>query len=227
VVYKNRVPSVSITTPVNNPTFAVGSTVTIGALPYDPDWTSGKLEFFNGATKLGEQVIASTLAGTAYNFNLTNVVAGTYNITVKATDDMGEAGTSSIATFTVTGNTCTVQAWNIATAYNGATRVSKNGTVYEAKWWTQGNDPITNSGTWDVWKVIGACNARIGDIAPVIESAAYPNPFTLNGEVVLSNAATSTAGEINTTFETSNLVSGIYVVQIIAGNDVITYKVAK
>lgn len=247
VVYKNRVPAVTITTPVNNPTFAVGSTVTIGALPYDPDWTSGKLEFFNGATKLGEQVIASTLAGTAYNFNMSNVALGTYNITVKATDNMGESGTSSIATFTVTGNTCTVQAWNIATAYNGTTRVSKNGTIYEAKWWTQGNDPLTNSGTWDVWKVIGACNARLGEEATIVENNAYPNPFTntltvtatvnavtaqvsilnLNGEIVLTNAETSNVGVINTTFDTSNLVSGIYVVQLIAGNEVITYKVSK
>ncbi|UTR08579.1 carbohydrate-binding protein [Alkalihalobacillus sp. LMS6] len=32
-------------------------------------------------------------------------------------------------------------------------QVTVDGKLYEAKWWTQGEDP-RNSGQWDVWKKI-------------------------------------------------------------------------
>jgi chitodextrinase len=245
VVYKNRIPSVTITSPVNNPNFNVGATIPISFLPYDPDWTSGKVEFFNGTTKLGEQLISGVLNGTAYTYNLSGLVAGNYNITVRATDDMNESGSANVS-FTVGNSVCSVPAWSPLTAYNGATRVSKNGTIYEAKWWTQNNDPLTNSGQWDVWKIIGACNARLAEIESKV-NVAYPNPFNnilnvsatvnsslaqvyllnLNGEVLFTNQVASIDGNITCVFETANLVSGIYIVKIVAGNDVTTYKVVK
>ncbi|WP_348945862.1 carbohydrate-binding protein [Chitinibacter sp. FCG-7] len=44
--------------------------------------------------------------------------------------------------------------WESASVYNGGQRVSYNGTVFEAKWWTQGDNPA-QSGEWGVWKRIG------------------------------------------------------------------------
>jgi chitodextrinase len=240
IVYRNRVPSVMITAPTNNATYPVGSNIAITTLVYDPDMTSGKVEFFKGATKIGESTVSP------YSFTINNATAGAYAITAKVTDDMGESATSTIVNVSVANNTCSVPAWNSTTAYSTGNRVSKNGTVYEAKWWSQNNDPITNSGTYDVWKVIGACNARLS--AQSSSSAvAYPNPFTdalvfeapvnaasalvsivdLNGTVVLSNNVAAANGIINTTFETSSLQSGIYIIQIVTDNDVITYKVSK
>jgi chitinase len=51
-------------------------------------------------------------------------------------------------------------AWSSSTAYSGGATVSENGVNYQANWWTQGNDPATNSGatgTGEPWTSLGAC----------------------------------------------------------------------
>lgn len=42
-------------------------------------------------------------------------------------------------------------AWDAATVYTGGDQVSYQGQGYQAKWWTQGDDPA-KSGQWGVWK---------------------------------------------------------------------------
>ncbi|OGV18755.1 MAG: hypothetical protein A2X47_01010 [Lentisphaerae bacterium GWF2_38_69] len=44
--------------------------------------------------------------------------------------------------------------WSASETYIGGDKVSYNGHNYEAKWWTQGENPA-NSGQWGVWKDIG------------------------------------------------------------------------
>ena len=41
-------------------------------------------------------------------------------------------------------STCAA-AWSASTVYTGGQTASENGTNYVANWWTQGNDPATNS----------------------------------------------------------------------------------
>jgi chitinase len=53
---------------------------------------------------------------------------------------------------------CSAPAWNATTAYVGGTTVSFNGHTYTSKWWTQGEEPDTHSGQWDVWIDKGACS---------------------------------------------------------------------
>ena len=51
-------------------------------------------------------------------------------------------------------------AWSSSTAYNGGAVASENGINYVANWWTQGNDPATNSGasgSGEPWTSQGAC----------------------------------------------------------------------
>lgn len=53
-----------------------------------------------------------------------------------------------------------VAAWSATTAYSGGNAASENGTNYVANWWTQGNDPATNSGaigSGQPWMSQGAC----------------------------------------------------------------------
>lgn len=60
-------------------------------------------------------------------------------------------------------------AWNAGTAYNGGDTSSKNSTNYQANWWTQGQDPATNSGpggSGQPWTSQGACT---GDGTTVID----------------------------------------------------------
>ncbi len=49
--------------------------------------------------------------------------------------------------------------WNASTVYTAGQRVSYNGAVYEAKWWTQGETP-TNS-EWGPWKRLGVAQTPL------------------------------------------------------------------
>lgn len=83
-------PTVSITAPTDGATFLAPASITINANAADSDGTVTKVEFFNGATKLGEDTSAP------YSFAWSNVATGTYSLTAKATDDM-TATTTSVA----------------------------------------------------------------------------------------------------------------------------------
>ncbi len=76
-------PSISITSPVNNATFTEPAAITIEATTSDSDGTVTKVDFYNGANYLGSD---STLP---FAFTWTNVPAGNYTITAKATDNSG------------------------------------------------------------------------------------------------------------------------------------------
>ncbi|QJY41120.1 hypothetical protein HND97_12515 [Vibrio cholerae] len=34
----------------------------------------------------------------------------------------------------------------------------KTNTAYQARYWTQGNDPVSHSGQWDAWQILGQCD---------------------------------------------------------------------
>ncbi|MDB5257883.1 MAG: hypothetical protein JWM14_2578 [Chitinophagaceae bacterium] len=172
IAYKNRLPNIAITAPASNSTVTPGSAVNITTLASDVDGAVAKVEFFNGATKLGEATAAP------YSFSIASAVAGTYSLTAKATDDLGQSTTSPVVTVNVVANTCTVAAWSSTPAYTVGNRVSKGGTVYEAKWWTQNEDPVTHSGQYDSWKVIGPCNARLSATESLNTVTLSPVPFS-------------------------------------------------
>jgi chitinase len=179
----NNAPVATLTSPANNATFAANATLSLTATATDSDGTVAKVEFYNGTTLLGSDATAP------YAFTWTNVPAGTYSLTARATDDKGATGSSAAATVVVGGGGCTVTAWAAATVYVGGNRASRNGNVYEAKWWTQGEDPALKSGPDDVWKLIGPCGAAARSTAADPESrpvaVVYPNPVRAGGEVTL------------------------------------------
>ena len=61
----------------------------LAATASDPDGTVSKVEFFNGATKLGEDTTAP------YSFTWNSVTAGNYTLTARATDNQGATTTST------------------------------------------------------------------------------------------------------------------------------------
>lgn len=85
----SNVPVVSITSPVNNVSYSAPASVLIKANATDADGTIAKVEFFDGTTKLGEDAISP------YTFDWIDVIAGTYMVTAKATDNLGYATTSA------------------------------------------------------------------------------------------------------------------------------------
>lgn len=81
-------PVVSIISPVNNATFTAPATIAILADASVPNGTIRKVEFFEGAVKLGEDSI------TPYSFSWTGAPAGDYSLTALAT---GSSGASSLS----------------------------------------------------------------------------------------------------------------------------------
>jgi hypothetical protein len=82
-------PVVAITSPTGAESFTAPAVIRITANATDADGTISKVEFFNGTTLLG------TSTTSPYSFTWNNVAAGTYTITVKATDNSGLSTTST------------------------------------------------------------------------------------------------------------------------------------
>jgi Bacterial Ig domain len=94
----NQVPTVSITSPANNASFAAPANITINANAADADGTISKVEFYNGTTLLGTDTTSP------YFYAWSNVAAGTYSVTAKATDNKGAVTTSIAVSVSVSNN---------------------------------------------------------------------------------------------------------------------------
>ncbi len=92
----NKLPSVSISSPANNATFAAPASITINASASDTDGTIAKVEFLSGSTVL------NTDTTSPFSYTWTGVPAGTYSLTAKATDNSGGVKTSTAVNVTVT-----------------------------------------------------------------------------------------------------------------------------
>ncbi len=85
----NQPPVVEITSPANGAIYYTGENVLITATASDPDGSITKVEFYSGASKLGED------ATSPYEYNWVNVQSGNYILTCKAIDNLGLLTTSA------------------------------------------------------------------------------------------------------------------------------------
>lgn len=173
----NQNPTASITSPANNTSFTAGTAINIAATAADADGTVAKVEFFQGATKLGEDT------SSPYNYNWTNAAAGTYALTAKATDNQGGAGTSTVVNVTVTGGSgnCASTPQYVENGGYAAGSVVKNaGGQYECKGypysgWCNGAAWAYAPGTgtyWaDAWIFKASCNAGAREAQPKQDAA--------------------------------------------------------
>jgi alpha-tubulin suppressor-like RCC1 family protein len=95
-IIPNSPPAVTLTGPSPGATYSELANLTLSADAFDSDGVIQKVEFFNGATKLGEDLSAP------YSFEWLNVIGGTYNLTAKATDNAGAKTTSGVVGITIT-----------------------------------------------------------------------------------------------------------------------------
>src|SRR5690606_3275697 len=91
----NKLPLVQLTSPLNNARFNQGVSVTLSASASDSDGSITKVGFYNGNTLLGEDT------SSPYSYSWTNLKAGNYTITAKATDNRSGVTTSAAITITV------------------------------------------------------------------------------------------------------------------------------
>ncbi|MDB5256777.1 MAG: Carbohydrate binding family 6 [Chitinophagaceae bacterium] len=185
----NQSPSVTLTAPVNNATANAPATIAIAAAASDADGTISKVEFYSGTVLLGSD------ATSPYTYNWTNVAAGTYSITAKATDNKGASSTSAAVTVKVNTIVITNPCTNIAayaenSGYVAGSKVKNAGNQYQCKpypyagWcngaaWAYG--PGTGAYWTDAWTLVGSCSAgRLSGETSTDESlmSNAPNPFT-------------------------------------------------
>lgn len=88
-------PNVSITSPVEAESFTAPASITISATATDADGSVSKVDFFNGQTLIGSSL------SSPYTFIWTDVAAGSYTLTAKATDNSGLTSSSIPVNLTV------------------------------------------------------------------------------------------------------------------------------
>jgi Bacterial Ig domain/Calcineurin-like phosphoesterase/Calx-beta domain len=93
---ENAPPTISITSPANNASFAVGSTITINANAADSDGSVTQVRFFQGTTLLG------TDTSSPYSFAWAGAAIGSYTLTAQVVDNRNAVTTSAPVNITVT-----------------------------------------------------------------------------------------------------------------------------
>ncbi|GAB3058072.1 carbohydrate-binding protein [Micromonospora schwarzwaldensis] len=66
--------------------------------------------------------------------------------------------------------------WSASQAYVGGGQASYQGVNYQAKWWTQNENPATHSGQWDVWANQGTCGGGTTPTTPPPTGPTNPPP---------------------------------------------------
>ena len=194
----NQSPVVSITSPAANATFNAPASVTINASASDADGTVSKVEFYNGATKLGED------ATSPYTYSWSNVAAGSYSLTAKATDNSGAVTTSGTVSIVVNGTgsgTCDgIAAWTAAGVYTNGMQVVYNSKIYTAQWWTSNEQPDTHTGSGQVWLYVRDCGGvtNPNNQAPAVSitSPAGGASFAAPASVNISASASDADGTV-------------------------------
>ena len=122
----NRLPTVSLTAPANGASVTVNTSVTLSANASDPDGSVAKVEFFDGASKLGED------ATSPYSYSWLPTVTGAHSITARVTDDRGGTATSAAASVTVTAAANVPPTATLTAPASGATLVAGVATTMTA-----------------------------------------------------------------------------------------------
>lgn len=100
VAFCNLPPTASITAPTNLTRFAAPAsfTITADAADPDPDGSVSNVQFFAGTTLLGTDDSAP------YSFDVSNLAAGWYPLTARATDNLGGSSISAVVNVLVNSN---------------------------------------------------------------------------------------------------------------------------
>jgi len=241
----NQSPTVAITSPANNSSYNAPASITLSANASDSDGSISKVEFFNGSQSIG------FVTASPYNFTWTNVAAGTYTITAKATDNANAITTSSAITVVVKSvntNTCSgIPQYVENSGYVDGSKVQNGGSSYQCKpypysGWCNGAAwayaPGTGAYWTDAWALIGSCTASAATVAA--SNVLVPNPATDNltinigenskvtiynsmGNVAIPTINVSAYGSLNI----APLAGGIYDVRIETPLQIINVRLVK
>ncbi|MEP2026416.1 MAG: glycosyl hydrolase family 18 protein [Reichenbachiella sp.] len=187
----NANPQVTISNPTSGAELTTGNTITLSATASDSDGTIASVVFdVNG------QNYNAVLNGGEYTVDWTPTSDGNYTIVATAIDYDALTASDQITVSSTTPSSCTVPAWDAASVYNGEDQVSHLGTLYEAKWWTQNDDPSTHSRQYDVWINLGPCGDP-GNIAPSVSiTSPSDNDSFEEGSITIDASASDSDGSV-------------------------------
>ncbi len=94
------------------------------------------------------------------------------------------------------GSGCESGQWNATSVYNTGQEVVHNNKLYRAKWWTQGDDPSTNSSDGQPWQYVEDCGGDTGggNQLPTVSITAPSNNTSItqgNSISITANASDS------------------------------------
>jgi hypothetical protein len=105
--------STALTAPADGATFVAPATIELAADASSAEGTIAKVEFFQGESKLGEDT------SSPYTFTWSNVAAGAYTLTAKASDQDGATTTSAAVNITVTAALSPYEQWKAGHGLTG------------------------------------------------------------------------------------------------------------
>jgi hypothetical protein len=136
----NKLPTIKISSPLNNAAFSSPATVPLKVVANDSDGVVKKVEYYNGATLIDSVKVAP------FDYSWTGVKTGTYVLRAKAFDDLG--GTATSVTDTIIVSTLIVpptvslvlpkadtSAFTTSTIFLQATATDADGTVKKVEFY--------------------------------------------------------------------------------------------
>ena len=135
LLVSNVMPTITITSPTNNSTFAAPATITITANASDPDGYIKWVDFYaNGNPVKTISNATASASNTVFSFSGTNLPAGNYNVMAFAYDSSGAVAISSNIFVTVTSD-CVLPPSGIISWWRGEGNANdffgiNNGTLY-------------------------------------------------------------------------------------------------
>ncbi|GAA4053582.1 hypothetical protein GCM10022409_45640 [Hymenobacter glaciei] len=247
----NPAPVVSITAPASNAAFSAPASISITANATDANGTVARVEFFQGSTKLGEDLTSP------YAFTWTAVGAGTYSLTARATDNEGAVTNSAAVAVTVTGtggDICAgVPAYSsTANNYVVGSKVTGSNQLYECRsagrcnGWAYYYAPGTGIYWRYAWTLQGTCSSSRAATVDEDVVSVYPNPAVNQLEIdfnaptaaqvkvsltsMLAKDAVNSnfsahAGENKLLLDVSKLPAGLHILTVVYDNEIIVKRI--
>lgn len=197
-VGSNPPPSVSITAPVAGSTYTAPASFCINVSASD-NGSVAKVEFFQGSTKLGEDL------SSPYSYCLSNLAQGTYSFSARATDNQGASATSTAISIMVNsdgGGSCTgIPTYANGSSYATGAQVKHNNKKYECKvggWCSLGGayEPGVGWAWTDAWTDQGTCSAGNANPSTSITSPSNNASYNAPANITISASASDTDGTI-------------------------------
>ena len=86
--------------------------------------------------------------------------------------------------------------WQADIAYNGGSQVQQDNNIYNANWWSQGNQPVSHSGPWQEWTFVDSCMSS-GNQDPSITLISPLNNAQLTAQTDITLAANASDKDVS------------------------------